>query len=79
MSCGSTTCTPPPTRTLRPADPVPLRLPGPFGWFRLLVELQSRWRRREELRELDDRILRDVGLTRDQVAREARAGLLWEY
>ena len=76
MSCGSTICTPSDPQLLQPARPASApHLPSPFGWFATLVQLQTGWRRREELRELDDRILRDVGLTREQVEREARIWL----
>lgn len=77
MSCGST-CSrshPPilqarPVRQTRPA--AAWHLPSPFEVFGWLVELQRLWRRREELRDLSDAQLRDVGLRRDQIEREAR-------
>ena len=72
MSCGSTTCTPPHNHRLQQDAPAALHLPSPLGWLGLLVHWQARWRHCEELRDLDDRILRDVGLTREQVEREAR-------
>lgn len=31
----------------------------------------ARWRQRRDLAELDDRLLRDVGITRDQARRES--------
>ena len=73
MTCGSTTCTPTHPPFLQPARPASaLHLPSPFGWFSLLVNWQTRWRRRAELRDLDDRILRDVGLTREQIEHTAQ-------
>ena len=77
MSCGSTTSTSTELSRpdLQPARKAPL-LPSPAeslaSWFAVLVRLQLGWRERQELRELEDRILRDVGLTREQVEREAR-------
>ena len=77
MSCGSTTCTPSPTPDLQSARQAP-HLPSPaeslVAWLAVLVRLQLGWREREELRDLEDRILHDVGLTREQVEHEAR---LW--
>lgn len=77
MSCGST-CTKPHTHPQRPAEAVP-HLPSPAqviaSWCTALVALQLRWRQREELLELDDRILRDIGLTREQIERQARRWL----
>ncbi len=78
MSCGSTICTPSPTPDLQRARKAP-HLPSPaeslVRWFAVLVHLQLCWREREELRELEDRILRDVGLTREQVERASRRRL----
>ena len=39
--------------------------------FELLVEWQERERGRHHLRELDDRLLRDIGISRADVEREA--------
>lgn len=71
MTCGSTTCTPSHTHSLRHAAPAPWHLPSPFGWFAGLVRWQASWRRRQELLELEDWLLRDIGLTREEVEREA--------
>jgi uncharacterized protein YjiS (DUF1127 family) len=46
---------------------------GPLG---LLLELDARWRARAHLAELDDRMLRDIGLTRADVAAELRRPLV---
>ncbi len=58
------------------ASPTPI---GVFGWlrrgasalFRLLLVWQDRERQRRHLRELDDRMLKDIGLSRADVAHEA--------
>lgn len=66
MSCGPSPCSHA-TQTASPPTLAAPALPSPFGWLPLLVRWQRRWRLREDLRELDDRTLRDVGLTRAQV------------
>ncbi len=40
--------------------------------FELLTEWQARERQRRQLRELDDRLLRDIGISRVDAGREAR-------
>lgn len=51
------------------------RLPSPLdvlrGAFRTLSLWTLRWQDRRHLRELDERMLRDVGLSREDVEREA--------
>jgi uncharacterized protein YjiS (DUF1127 family) len=47
------------------------------GWYDTLVELgyylaaspHSRWRQREQLKALDDRMLRDIGVSRAEIGR----------
>jgi len=67
---------------LRPASPYApkpatglLGLPSPaealLGLWRLLIVWNGRWQDREQLREMDPRILRDIGLSRRDVEREA--------
>jgi uncharacterized protein YjiS (DUF1127 family) len=34
--------------------------------------MHDRWRQRQALLDLDDKLLRDIGITRDQAEREAR-------
>ena len=46
------------------------------GFLDRLVELDARNRNRRDLMALDDRILRDVGLTRADVAAELRRPLI---
>jgi uncharacterized protein YjiS (DUF1127 family) len=71
MSCGSTTCT---TRYDIPAS-------KPFAGFEWLWQRPSVWlakinddyersHQRRQLLELDDRLLADVGLSREQAAEE---------
>jgi uncharacterized protein YjiS (DUF1127 family) len=36
--------------------------------------MHDRWRQRQALLELDDRLLRDIGITRAEAIREARKG-----
>ena len=52
--------------------------PGPFfSRDRLMARLAGVFRRRTALADLDDRMLRDIGLTRDQVRRD-RIGVAWD-
>ncbi len=37
----------------------------------VLRRMHERWRQREELGELEDYLLRDIGITREQARREA--------
>jgi len=46
------------------------------GFLDRLVEIDARNRNRRDLMALDDRILRDVGLTRADVAAELRRPLI---
>jgi uncharacterized protein YjiS (DUF1127 family) len=41
-----------------------------------LTDLDARWRSRARLAELDDRMLRDIGVSRAEVAAELRRPLL---
>lgn len=67
MSCGGT-CPQSQPQMLRPAlTSMHWHLPSPFAWLAWLVNLQARWRMREELAALSDAQLRDVGLTRDAI------------
>lgn len=74
MSCGGTCSridSPAHPPVLQPSASTTWHLPSPFEWLAgglvRLVELQRRWRRREDLRDLSDAQLRDVGLTREQI------------
>jgi uncharacterized protein YjiS (DUF1127 family) len=73
MSCGGTTCT---------STPYDLPVSKPFSgfeWLRktpiaLLACISSceRWHQRRQLLDLDDHLLADIGITRDQALEEAR-------
>lgn len=58
-----------PVRTARPRLTV-------RGLVKAVVGLDARYRSRAQLVELDDRMLRDMGLTRADVAAELRRPLL---
>lgn len=73
MSCGSTTCTS--TDYPETASPSFPDLGGswqiPFAW---LSRIATGWERRHQCRqlvELDDRLLADIGISRQQAAEEA--------
>lgn len=70
MSCGGT-CSQSNPVILQPETAASWRLPSLSewlgGWLARFVEQQRRWRRHEELRDLSDAQLRDVGLTREQI------------
>jgi uncharacterized protein YjiS (DUF1127 family) len=76
MSCGSTQC----SSSLPYSSPQTLAIPAPFtGWGRMcwrvaarLLRLYDRQLQRRMLLELDDRMLTDIGLTREQAQTEGR-------
>ena len=76
MSCGSTQC----SSSLSYSSRQTLAIPAPFtGWGRLswriaarLLRLYDRQLQRRVLLELDDRMLSDIGLTREQAQAEGR-------
>jgi uncharacterized protein YjiS (DUF1127 family) len=39
-------------------------------WLAALRRMHERWNQRKDLRELDDHLLRDIGITREQARRE---------
>ena len=39
-------------------------------WLAALRGMHARWCQRRDLRELDDHLLRDIGITREQAQRE---------
>ena len=80
MSCGSITCTSTDfPRIAEEAQPSWLsRILGLLGalldrerWQQLSLELEKT-RQRRVLKDLDDRMLADIGITRNQASREAR-------
>ena len=76
MSCGSGTFQPT-VSTIAANDRARSGLPAkpsPFAWLSALKRLHERWRQRQALLELDDQLLRDIGITRDEAIREAQKG-----
>ena len=74
MSCGSTIS--PSTQLWKALERTPTHassrhVPSPFGWISALIRMEARWRQRRTLLELDDHLLRDIGITRQQAEREA--------
>lgn len=57
------------TLTLAGARP---RLRPRSGLLGALAQMHGRWRQRQALARLDEDALRDIGVTRDQVAAEMR-------
>jgi uncharacterized protein YjiS (DUF1127 family) len=41
------------------------------GWLVTLARMHERWRQRQTLCDLDERLLRDIGITREQAEGEA--------
>jgi uncharacterized protein YjiS (DUF1127 family) len=73
MSCGATVLYSKPSWT-----PLPRRLVAATavvalvrGWLIALVRMHGRSCQRRTLRDLDDHLLRDIGVTREQAEREA--------
>jgi uncharacterized protein YjiS (DUF1127 family) len=57
------------------AVPLAARLFRLVAWLAdWLIERQEAWRQREQLRSLDDRMLRDLGLTRADILHIADGG-----
>ena len=42
----------------------------PSRWFSAIFAMHERWRQRQALMELDDRMLADIGITRDELMAE---------
>ncbi|MGF0538385.1 DUF1127 domain-containing protein [Agrobacterium sp. ES01] len=59
---------------LAPA-PMPVTRRGAAGLWQMLVNWSARRRSRLALRELDDTMLRDIGISRQQVREEVRRSL----
>ncbi|MGI8524989.1 MAG: DUF1127 domain-containing protein [Pseudolabrys sp.] len=70
MSCGSSTCKSSIfiVATSRPSA-LAWSIPNPFE---LAGRMQERWRQRQQLLELDDHQLLDIGISRRQANDEAR-------
>jgi uncharacterized protein YjiS (DUF1127 family) len=72
MSCGSATCSRSAALKISVVQPVAVRVPSPFGWVQVLKRMHDRWQQRQALLDLDDRLLSDIGITREEAEREAR-------
>jgi uncharacterized protein YjiS (DUF1127 family) len=72
MACGSITCSP-----IGVVPQVGPSLPSPRHdrlalWFAALARMYDRHLQRQELAELSDHLLRDIGMSREEALREAR-------
>jgi uncharacterized protein YjiS (DUF1127 family) len=72
MSCGSATHSSSALPKIRVAQSATVHVPSPFAWIPALQWMHDRWQQRQALLKLDDRLLRDIGITREQAEREAR-------
>jgi uncharacterized protein YjiS (DUF1127 family) len=70
MSCGNATRSRSAFATT--VQPAAVGVPSPFGWLQVLGQMHDRWRQRQALLDLDDRLLEDIGITRDEAERAAR-------
>jgi len=71
MSCGSTTCSHSASLQIAIARPAAVRVPSPLAWVQTLKRQHDRWQQRRALLDLDDRLLADIGITREEAEREA--------
>ena len=71
MSCGSTTCSHSASLQIGIGRPSAVHLPSPLAWMQILKRQHDRWRQRRALLNLDDRLLADIGITREEAEREA--------
>jgi uncharacterized protein YjiS (DUF1127 family) len=72
MACGSTICSYP-LDLSRFSEPVPadrIHRIRPGQWLVAIVRMHERWRQRQALMELDDRMLADIGISRDEMMAE---------
>jgi uncharacterized protein YjiS (DUF1127 family) len=72
MSCRSTTCSRSALPKIDVVQTLAVRVPSPFGWVQVLARMHDRWQQRQALLDLDDRLLDDIGITREQAERQAR-------
>jgi uncharacterized protein YjiS (DUF1127 family) len=72
MSCGSATCSRSALPKIGVVQTLAVRVPSPFGWLQTLKRMHDRWQQRQALLDLEDRLLDDIGITREEAEREAR-------
>ena len=72
MSCGSATPSRSALPKIRVVQTLAVRVPSPLGWVQVLKRMNNRWQQRQALLDLEDRLLDDIGITREQAEREAR-------
>ncbi len=74
MSCGSTTCTSNKSALHRhePVIGYGWSIPAPWTILVKIDAIHERWRQRQQLLELDDHLLNDIGVTREEAIKEAR-------
>lgn len=69
MSCGSPVCKSPVLIDTTELGIDSWSIPNPFE---MAFRYQERWRQRQQLLELDDRLLADIGISRGRAISEAR-------
>src|SRR2546429_9400844 len=72
MSCGNDTPSRSALPKIRVVQTLAVRVPSPLGWVQVLKRMHNRWQQRQALLDLEDRLLDDIGITREQAEREAR-------
>jgi uncharacterized protein YjiS (DUF1127 family) len=74
MSCGSAVCSSAITVQIpqRRAQAHRSLADLAVRWIVYTIECQERWRQRQVLLELDDHLLRDIGISREQAIEEAK-------
>jgi len=72
MSCGSATRSRSTTPKIGVVQLLAARVPSPFGWVQALERMRDRWQQRQALLDLEDRLLDDIGITREEAQRQAR-------
>jgi uncharacterized protein YjiS (DUF1127 family) len=70
MACGSGVCSYP-LDLSRFSEPTAVaRTERVRPWLYVLAAMHERWRQRQALMDLDDRMLADIGITRDELVAE---------
>ncbi len=72
MACGTGACSYPLdlSRFSGPATAERTDRLRPGRWLSAIVAMHERWRQRQALMELDDRLLADIGITRSEMMAE---------